>query len=96
MALAFWRRLQPAYAKTFLGVDDKPHPNAQKVLEDLKRYCGVDREGLVVSPVSRVTDPFATVYRAGRRDVYLRIMAMLTTQIEEPDNGGRSDDTPIE
>lgn len=93
MGVAFWRRLQPAYAKTFLGVDDTPHPNAQKVLEDLRRYCGVDREGLVVSPVSRVTDPYATIYRAGRRDVYLRIMTLLTKQIEEPDHAGTSDTT---
>ena len=43
------------------------------MIADLKRYCGADIEGLVVSPVTRTADPIATAYRAGRRDVYLRI-----------------------
>lgn len=87
-----WLRIQrkrTAYQHTFL-VDGKPHPNAHTVLADLKKYCGADREGLVVSPVTRTADPIATAYRAGRRDVYLRICKYLSLDgldIEDNDDG---------
>lgn len=69
------RRL--AYVRTFCGDGAKPHPEAEKVLADLRRFCGIDRGGIVVSPVSRMVDPHATAYRAGQRDVYLRIIKFL-------------------
>lgn len=82
-------RKRAAYQNTFL-VALKPHPNAQIVLADLKRYSGADREGLIVSPVTRTADPIATAYRAGRRDVYLRICKYLSLDgldIEDHDDG---------
>jgi hypothetical protein len=75
-----WLRIhakRAAYQHTFL-VNMKPHPNAHAVLADLKKYCAADKEGLVVSPVTRTADPVATAYRAGRRDVYLRICKYLS------------------
>ena len=81
-------RKRAAYQNTFL-VNGKPGPIAATVLADLKRYCGADREGLVVSPVTRTADPIATAYRAGRRDVYLRICKYLSLDgldIEEHDD----------
>lgn len=70
-------RKRAAYQNTFL-VEGRPHVNAQTVLADLKRYCGADVEGLIISPVTRTADPVATAYRAGRRDVYLRICKYLS------------------
>lgn len=86
-------RKRAAYQHTFL-VDGKPHVNAQTVLADLKRYCGADVEGLVISPVTRTADPITTVYRAGRRDVYLRICKYLSLEgldIEDHHNDAAND-----
>lgn len=81
-----FRRKRAAYRHTFLGPDGKPHPEAAVVLNDLKRACGINRGGIVVSPVTRITDPHATMYRAGMRDVYLRIAKYIgldETDLEE-------------
>lgn len=72
------RRL--AYLRTFMGANEKLHPNAEIVLADLKRFCGINRGGIVVSPISRTVDPYATAYRAGMRDVYLRVAKFLDLQ----------------
>jgi len=82
-------RRHQAYAGLFLGPDDKRHGNAAIVWDDLKKYCGVDKEGLVVSPVSRMTDPYATAYRAGRRDVFLRIQKYTYFEFDEESTDGR-------
>lgn len=91
----FVMRRHRAYVATFIGVNGKPHPNAEIVLKDLRKYCGVDHEGITVSPVLRMTDPFATSYRAGRRDVYLRIerMLRLPTGALNDDNSSDSSST---
>ncbi len=69
----FIQRKRLAYVRTFLAANGKPHPEALIVLADLARVSGINRGGIVVSPVSRMVDPYATAYRAGMRDVYLRI-----------------------
>lgn len=87
------RRL--AYVRTFCDDEGKPHLEAQRVLRDLKRFCGINKGGIVVSPVSRTVDSHATTYRAGMRDVYLRIAKMLDldeTDLEDIDEHERSDD----
>lgn len=61
------------YLLTFIGHDGRPNPVADEVLADLRRYCGVQKGGIVISPVTRTADPIATAYRAGQRDVFLRI-----------------------
>lgn len=81
------RRL--AYIRTFYGDGSRPHPEAERVLEDLKRFCGINRGGIVVSPVTRSVDPYATHYRAGQRDVYLRIVKFLN--LDETEIGDHSD-----
>lgn len=78
-----------AYAGLFLGPDDKRHGNAAIVWNDLKKYCGVDKEGLVVSPITKTTDPYATAYRAGRRDVFLRISKYTYFDFDEESTDGR-------
>lgn len=71
------QRKQLAYQRTFFGDLRKPHGDACIVLGDLKRFCGINRGGVVVSPVLRMVDSHASAYRAGQRDVYLRIARML-------------------
>lgn len=80
-------RKRLAYVQTFL-VNGRPHPNADIVLKDLRRASGIDRGGLVISPISRTVDPYATAYRAGQRDIYLRVMKYLNLDgsQEEPEH----------
>lgn len=87
-------RKHQAYAGLFLGPDNKRHGNAATVWDDLRKYCGVDKEGLVVSPVTRQTDPYATAYRAGRRDVFLRLQKFTYLKLDEESTDGRSSNSP--
>jgi hypothetical protein len=66
-----------SYAFTFIGPDGRPNPVADEVLADLRSYCGIHKGGIVVSPVTRTADPIATAYRAGQRDVFLRIAGFI-------------------
>lgn len=70
-------RRRVAYKNTFCGDGAAPHVSAQTVLADLRKFAHIDHGGLVVSPVTRMTDAHATCYRAGLRDMYLRICAHL-------------------
>lgn len=70
-------RLRLAYLRTFYGDREDLLPDAKMVLSDLRRFCRINRGGLVVSPVQRVVDPYATIYQAGLRDAYLRIIEFL-------------------
>lgn len=72
----------PAYRLTFNGGLHKPHPPGQRVLEDLRRVARIDQGGLVVSPVTRVVDSHASIYRAGMQDMYLRIVKFIG--LDEP------------
>jgi hypothetical protein len=81
------RRL--AYQTVFLDGNKKPNPAGEEVLKDLKRYCGISKGGIVVSPISRMVDSHATAYRAGQRDTYLRIIKYLgldESDFKEEDN----------
>lgn len=62
-----------AYQRTFCGDRATPHMDGERVLADLRRFAHIDSGGIVVSPVTRTTDSHATCYRAGLRDMYLRI-----------------------
>jgi hypothetical protein len=72
-----FKRKALAYHRTFCGDKENPHEDGKIVLADLKRFCGLNRGGIVISPVSRVVDPYATVYQAALRDAYLRIVGFL-------------------
>lgn len=72
------RRKRQAYRNTFFGDLEHPHPEAERVLQDLRHFCGIKSGGLVVSPKSGMVDSHATVYRAALRDVYLRIVGFLS------------------
>ena len=66
-------RKHQAYAGLFLGPQDKRFGNAKVVWDDLAKYCGDNREGLVVSPVTKTADPIATAFLAGKQAVFKRI-----------------------
>jgi hypothetical protein len=92
-------RKHQAYAGLFLGRDDRRHGNAAVVWDDLKRFCGDEREGLVVSPVTRQSDPYASAFLAGKQAVFKRIQryTYLNLDTESTDgsitsSGGGSDD----
>jgi hypothetical protein len=90
------KRKRLAYLRTLCDEGGKPHQEATIMLRDLKRFCGINKGGIVVSPVTRNVDSHATVYRAGMRDVYLRIAGMINldeTDISENSHAGSSDDT---
>lgn len=70
-------RRRAAYKNTFFGDGKLPHVSAHEVLADLRKFAHIDQGGLVVSPVTRTTDSHATCYRAGLRDMYLRIVGHL-------------------
>lgn len=75
---------QLAYLRTFFGDGSTPHVHAQDVLADLRKFARIDDGGIVVSPITRMTDPHATCYRAGLRDMYLRIVAHLGIDEAQP------------
>jgi hypothetical protein len=98
-----FQRKKLAYHRTFCGERKDLHEDAKVVLADLKRFCGINQGGLVISPVSRVVDSHATVYRAALRDAYLRIVGFLDldeteiseAQQETDDERPRNDTDPI-
>lgn len=71
------KRKKAAYVNTFCGGLGKVHPEGERVLADLKKFCGVTKPGIVVSPKAGLVDPYASIYRSGQRDVYLRIAGFL-------------------
>jgi hypothetical protein len=71
------RRKKQAYIATFCGDTSGPHPEALRVLADLKKFCGITAPGIVISPKSGMVDSHATTYRAGQRDVFMRIAGYL-------------------
>lgn len=77
------RRKQHAYLRTFCGDSGlgRPHVNAEIVLSDLRKFCGIARRGLVLNPITREADALRTAELAGRRDVYMRIAAYLNLDI---------------
>lgn len=83
------KRKRLSYLRTLCDEQGHPHPEAAIMLRDLKRFCGINKGGIVVSPVTRIVDSHATVYRAGMRDVYLRIAQMIN--LDETDLGDSDD-----
>jgi hypothetical protein len=86
--------LRRAFRALFLEANGKPKPDAQVVLQELRRFCYGNRPALKASPNG--LDPYATVAAAARQEVYFRITEMLhlddsdlvalekRAQIEEP------------
>lgn len=83
------RRTRLAYVRTFCGDDGRPTPAAEAVLADLRQFCGVDKPGLVVSPITRQVDPLATAARAALRDVYFRVSGFISLEKQLADQERR-------
>lgn len=91
-----FRRKHQAYAALFLGPDNRRHGNAAVVWNDLKRFCGDEREGLMISPKSGMADPYASAFLAGKQAVFKRLSryTYLNLDSESEDAGtSTSDDT---
>jgi hypothetical protein len=74
-----------AYKVTFLGDKGEPLNGARQVLADLKRFCHVDRPTIKIAHGTGMIDPIASAVAEGRREVWLRIQAMLNlseTQVQ--------------
>lgn len=85
----YLQRRRGAYQRLFFGASSEVMPDAEIVLSDLRRFCGVNKGGIVKNRLTGAVDPYATAYRAGQRDVFLRIAGYLgldEAQLEEISN----------
>lgn len=64
------------YRRLFMK-DDKLTPDAEAFFADLSRFCRFKTSTLIVSPIARQTDAFATLQAEGRREVFLRMISHL-------------------
>lgn len=72
-------RKRQSYRRTF-DIEDR---DVQRVLADLRKFCGVERAVYRVSPVTRTLDANATMVAAGRLEVWQRIQGFL--QVNDSD-----------
>lgn len=70
-------RKKLAYRRTFMDADGNLTPEAEIVLNDLRKFCRVTGSTVVVSPVIKTIDPLAMAMAEGRREVFNRIAAHL-------------------
>jgi hypothetical protein len=71
------RKLALAYQRTFFGDTDAPHIDGEAVLADLRKQACLGDQGVVINKATGMVDPHATCYRAGLRDMYLRLVGLL-------------------
>lgn len=76
-------KLRLAFIHCFCDANGNIHHDGALVLADLKRFCRINRGGIVVSPVSKTVDPYATIYSSGLRDAYLRIIGFINLGEDE-------------
>ena len=65
------RDRRDAYVKLF-GSPGEPSPYGKVVLEDLERFCTLWQESIHMTQDGSI-DPYATIYRDGKKAVALRI-----------------------
>lgn len=68
-------RKRLAYQQTFCDDKGRIHLNGERVIADLKRFCGWDRAGVVIT--ANGADPHMTFYKAGQQDMLKRISRMI-------------------
>lgn len=79
-AWAIVHRRKVAYLHTFCNANGQLLPESERVLADLRKFCGIDRRG-IVRTATGAGDAMLTAELAGRRDVYMRIAAFLNIDI---------------
>ena len=47
-----------------------------QLLAEMKRFCYADRVTVMVSPETKVVDPFATIYNEGKRAVLIHMLGL--------------------
>ena len=67
--------------RMFCGERGEIHEDGKTVLNELRKFCQVDKGSLVVSPIQRATDVPASFYRLGLVDAYQHIDEILKTEI---------------
>lgn len=83
-------RTARAYRACFFGDDGELHPAGRAVLADLRQKCGF------FNPCHTPGDPYTTAYKDGRKELFKRVLAMLTldqdleiiTKVSEDDFNG--------
>ncbi|CAG9193544.1 conserved hypothetical protein [Burkholderia gladioli] len=75
--LRFWNRRE-YYRRCFFDASGRLTPAGDAVLADLAVFCRADRSTVITSPVQRTVDPLATCVAEGRREVYVRILQILS------------------
>lgn len=75
--LRYWNR-RAHYRRCFFDETGHLTPAANAVLADLAAFCRADRSTVMTSPVQRTVDPLATCVAEGRREVYVRILQILS------------------
>lgn len=71
-----------AYRAVFRS-GDALGPMGEIVMRDLAHFCYANRPTPKISRVTQQVDPVGTAIAEGRREVYLRIVAMLNLSAEE-------------
>jgi len=77
-------RQRAAYRRCFADADGKLTREGRAVLAHLADFCRVSRSTLVVSPVTRTVDTHATMVAEGRREVFNKIVQILSLTDEQP------------
>lgn len=72
-----------SYRDCFCGPDGSLSRAGAAVMRDLAQYSGAYRTTFRVSPVTRQADPLAMARAEGRREMFLRMQAMLKLPDEE-------------
>ena len=75
-----------------LWINNFRGPSGQKVLEELKKMAGQDSTSLVQSVVDGKVDPYYTMYREGRRSVWLDIERNLMEPPDLPEGEDEGED----
>lgn len=75
-----WRKFLQARRAAYQAIfapSGSVGPMAEIVLADLRKFCRANTSTIMVSPVTRVVDPYASAVAEGRREVWNRIRSNL-------------------
>jgi hypothetical protein len=73
-------RRKLAYRRVFQTLTGEHSRDQEIVLADLRRFCRANASTAVISPTTKSIDPIAMAMAEGRREVWMRIAAMIHMQ----------------